>query len=110
MKNGAVSHRIPFQALREEVSCHALASSLQAYSKELESVGFKILKAEDVTVDWRECTTQRALQFEANNDLQEVIGESTHHNLLSFYKTIAELFSHGNLGGLRIVAQKPFGW
>jgi hypothetical protein len=99
------------QTLREEVSCPSLAPSIESYSHELEQAGFKIVRVEDVTADWTQHTAARVAEMQAHQeDLAPVIGADNYKNLLAFYSTVADLYARGNLGGLRIIAEKPFGW
>lgn len=64
------------QTLSEEVGCAPLAASLEVYKRELEAAGFKIVKAKDVTEDWRAYTAARVVAFAKDEQkLVPIIGE-----------------------------------
>ncbi len=61
----------------------------------------------DCTDEWAALTLARADSFDARRTaLEPVYGADTCARLGAFYRTIAQLFAGGNLGGVRVVAQK----
>ncbi|KAJ6785364.1 hypothetical protein PWT90_03239 [Aphanocladium album] len=83
--------------LRDVVSCPYLPSR-ERYIADLEAVGLKNVKFEEVTVDWSIFVHGRAVEY----------GQSLNPeaSLLTFYSTIDELFRGGRLGGARIIATR----
>ena len=66
------------------------------------------LKIDDLSDDWRQFTHERYVAF--YNDRQrheQVHGEVIVGGLESFYAAVDRLFAGGNLGGLRLMGQKP---
>ncbi len=100
-----------WETLRDDVGCPSMAGSIEAYCHELELAGFKVVKAVDMTLDWRGYTKDRCLEFAANHArLSAIMGEDVYLKLKRFYDIVAALYAAGNLGGLQIYAQKPRGW
>jgi hypothetical protein len=56
---------------------------------------------------WSEFVASRRQQYEAQRERHvRVQGEALYKNMLQFYEVMDALFSGGNLGGVRITAQK----
>jgi hypothetical protein len=56
-------------------------------------------------------TSKRHADYLAAKAVQsEIVGADVFKGLEAFYKTIADLYAGGNLGGIEIVAVKPKGW
>jgi sarcosine/dimethylglycine N-methyltransferase len=109
-QNGRLTHE-EWRTLRDDVGCPSMVGSLDAYSNELELAGFKVIKVEDMTSNWRGYTKDRSLQFATDHEaLSDVLGEDVYLNLKRFYDIVAALYNGGNLGGLHVYAQKPRGW
>lgn len=110
VQNGKLT-RDEWKTLRDDVGSASIAGSIEAYTNELELAGFKVLKADDMTADWRGYTKDRSLQFATDHQrLSNVMGSDVYLNLKRFYDIVAGLYNGGNLGGLHVYAQKPLGW
>eukprot|EP00035_Acanthoeca_spectabilis_P020720 m.434320 g.434320 ORF g.434320 m.434320 type:complete len:603 (+) comp17696_c0_seq1:64-1872(+) len=100
-----------WRVLKEDVSCTSLVGSVDEYKAQLEAAGFKIREAKDVTVDWRQYTSDRVDNFlRDQHSLEAVMGPEIYASLLKFYTAIRDLYQGGNLGGIEIYAEKPLGW
>lgn len=95
------------QALSIEVYCDR-APSMSEYHQELSQAGFSRIELLDMSETWTKFVQQRLQGFEnawqRNVDLH---GESVTRGLHEFFSTIVQLFTAGNLGGIRAVAFKP---
>jgi cyclopropane fatty-acyl-phospholipid synthase-like methyltransferase len=101
----------PFNAEEERLLSEKLyAQSLptpEAYRDELTNAGFEIQEMTDMSTNWRDFTAARLETYRASRRGQVAIhGPDLVDALEDFYATVAQLFAGGNLGGLRIVAQK----
>lgn len=65
---------------------HTLACTLTVcfylrYKSELESAGFKVREATDVTADWRKYTADRVAKFTSDRErLEPILGRAVHHH------------------------------
>ncbi|KAL3785699.1 hypothetical protein HJC23_008732 [Cyclotella cryptica] len=97
--------KVEVESLARDVFCKDLPSR-EEYIQQLELSGYKNIQFIDMTTEWTQCVTKRLEHFIANKDgYVKVHGEEAYSGLLEFYAAIAALFSGGNLGGVRIVAQ-----
>ena len=95
---------------KSDVYCHTLPS-LETYTKQLESAGFEVAEIDDRTNEWKAITAKRVQEWDARQEeIANLAGESVYADMGTFYRSIAELYEGGNLGGLTIVARKPPGW
>ncbi|TMW58664.1 hypothetical protein Poli38472_010223 [Pythium oligandrum] len=93
--------------LREDVYCVELCvqAELQALIQEC---GLEVVQFEDVTTKWLPYVTKRAENYEANLEKHIMLdGEATAKGLNHFYKSVADIFTRGNLGGYTLVARRP---
>jgi len=66
------------------------------------------VKHESLTSRWRELTKQRAEDWLAKKEAHVARhGADIFQRLSYFYNTIVDLLAGGNVGGIRILAQKP---
>lgn len=90
------------QTLAEEIACPYLPTK-EEYMAQLAEAGFRDIQFEDVTPLWRSWVAERYQKF---SDRQEIYlqrhGKEMVDSYLHFYRTVAELFAGGNLGGARI--------
>jgi len=94
------------RSLKEDVYCANL-STKNEYIKQLEDCGFYNIKFEDRTEAWTKYVNDRAREFvAARENFSRVHGRPTYEHLLHFYTAIVDLFNSGNLGGVRIFAEK----
>lgn len=94
------------RTLQEDVFCTYLPS-LDKYKADLEKAGFTLVSVEDVTDDWTNYTRERVEKFDQNKaEFVRIHGEDIWTRLRYFYNQVRELYAAGNLGGVRIVAQK----
>ena len=78
------------------------------YESDFRDAGFLNLEVHDMSEDWREFTQERYVAF--CNDRQrheKVHGNAIVDGLERFYADVDRLFSGGNLGGIRLIGQKP---
>jgi len=93
-------------SLKNDVYCADLPTR-EEYIKCLENCGFHHIKFQDRTVEWKKYVNDRVKQFVgAQERFEQVQGKPMYDHLLHFYMAIVELFNSGNLGGVRIVAEK----
>lgn len=91
--------------LAEDVFCHRVPT-LAEYETELSAAGFVDIELTDVTVAWRLFVADRFAEFRAARSLMiDRHGEELVDGLDHFYASINDLFSGGNLGGLRLTAR-----
>lgn len=94
------------QRLAKDVFC-PYVPNLEAYRKQIESSGLRVVEIVDLTEDWKAYTQERVSKFKLHKDsFSKLHGAAIFESLLYFYQTVADLYAAGNLGGLRIVAQK----
>ena len=93
-------------SLAKDIFCKDLPSK-ETYIQHLESAGFYNIQFVDMTAKWTEYVSNRLEQFVANKATYVAVhGDYAYSGLLEFYNAVATLFSGGNLGGVRIIAQK----
>ncbi|KAF6830430.1 methyl transferase-like protein [Colletotrichum plurivorum] len=83
--------------LRESVSCPGLPDE-RGYVEQLERAGFEVLSWVDVSTSWSEFVHQRAVEFRRDF--------AADAELTSFYNAVDEVFSSGQVGGVRITCRK----
>jgi len=89
-------------ALTEIIACPYLPSREQ-YIQDLEQAGFTDIEFVDVSHLWQPWLQDRFDKFEYNRSHYESLFDVDLVNSYShFYQTVANLFSSGNLGGVRI--------
>jgi hypothetical protein len=65
-----------WKVLNNDVACKTLVGSVSEYKAELESAGFKVREATDVTADWRQHTADRVAKFTSDREkLEPILGE-----------------------------------
>jgi cyclopropane fatty-acyl-phospholipid synthase-like methyltransferase len=93
-------------ALAATVACPYLPSR-EEYESHLESAGFSALEFVDVTPQWTDWVQQRATQFHAERDRHLAVhGAALVESYDHFYRTVADLFASGAVGGVRLAGQK----
>jgi cyclopropane fatty-acyl-phospholipid synthase-like methyltransferase len=77
------------------------------YEKDFTDAGFVDVATVDMSDDWRQFTCDRYDEFcNTRNRQLRVHGEEIVAGLDSFYAAVARLFVSGNLGGIRLIANK----
>lgn len=95
-----------WQALGEKVYCRYLPSR-QDYEEQLAAAGFELVEMTDMTASWSRFVTERLAVFRADRARQEALhGAALVEALDDFFSTVVTLFAGGNLGGVRVVAQR----
>lgn len=95
------------QILRDDVYCSYLPT-VDQYQSELLNAGFTIAVCESLTSSWCTWTAQRRDRWIASRAEQmKLHGQAIYDSLLTFFTLIADLFSGGHVGGIRIVARVP---
>ena len=80
----------------------------ETYASDYRDAGFSNLKIDDLSENWRQFTHERYVAFcDDRQRHEQVHGEVIVDGLESFYAAVDRLFSGGNLGGLRLMGQKP---
>ncbi len=80
----------------------------ETYASDYREAGFMNLKVDDLSENWRQFTHERYVAFcNDRQQLEQLHGEVIVDGLESFYAAVDRLFSGGNLGGLRLMGQKP---
>ena len=93
--------------LRDKVYCPYLPS-LDQYIADVKGGGFSDVVVVDKTDDWTTFVVDRLDAFRSNRDVVAArYGETTVDELDDFYAAVADLFTSGRLGGLRLTATKP---
>jgi len=89
---------------------HLFPNSLVSESKyfsSLEGAGFDVSKADDMTNDWTEFTSDRLKSFRKSREQYIVIhGVEAYEVIETFYSKMAGYFSRGLVGGLRVAAKR----
>lgn len=85
------------RTLRESVSCPGLPDE-RGYVEQLEGAGLEVLGWVDVSTSWAGFVRQRAVEF--RRDFPDDV------ELTSFYDAVDEVFSSGQVGGVRITCRK----
>ena len=77
------------------------------YFSSLESAGFDVSMAEDMTEDWTEFTSDRLKSFRGSQEhYVSVHGIEAYETIETFYSKMAGYFARGLVGGLRIAARR----
>ena len=93
-------------SLQRDVFCSDLPTR-EEYIKHLEASGFRNVRFEDRTERWTTFCSDRLRTFVADRGrFESVHGKPTYDRLLHFYTAVLNLFQSGNLGGVRICAEK----
>lgn len=78
----------------------------EEYISQLETSGFQNIQFIDKSTEWTEYVHHRLFRFMYTQyRFEEIHGKRTYRSLLHFYNAVAVLFSSGNLGGVRIIAE-----
>lgn len=94
------------QALQQQVSA-VTVSSIEQYQQDLEAAGFTEVEIIPMTDVWGDWTKHRYESFKVEAAQHRgLFGNQLYEKRLSFYKTVADLFAGGNLGGARITGFK----
>lgn len=94
------------KVLSEDISCDYLPT-IEEYQSHLINAGFSVVSSEDITFQWREFVEERKEKFIQNHEsLIKTHNEEIVTELEDFYSKMAWLYNGGNLGGLKIIAQK----
>ena len=81
---------------------------LEGLRRDLERAGFGDIRIDDLTSPWTAFVSERARAYRANREHEVALhGEGVYTGIDDFYTSVAALFGGGNLGGLRVSAQKP---
>lgn len=92
--------------LKSVVSAHTVTSNA-TYIAELEAAGFTDIEVDDLSEPWRKWTKARHESYRASREETiKMHGEKLYNDRVHFYEIIDELFSGGNLGGVRITGRK----
>ena len=84
-------------------------TSMEEYRRDLEEAGFEIRLMHDLQEPWMQWTRERYEVFcEQREEKVAKHGKNVVERLDFFYSGIANLFASGNLGGVRVVAVKPY--
>eukprot|EP00929_Paragymnodinium_shiwhaense_P064543 TRINITY_DN3232_c0_g1_i1.p1 TRINITY_DN3232_c0_g1~~TRINITY_DN3232_c0_g1_i1.p1 ORF type:complete len:643 (-),score=202.69 TRINITY_DN3232_c0_g1_i1:329-2188(-) len=95
------------KSLHDAVGASFVPSEVR-YRAHLESVGFTNLEFESLDHEWTKWAVERHRQYAATKEKQiKEHGEETFRKREGFYKSIADLFQSGELGGVRITGQRP---
>jgi cyclopropane fatty-acyl-phospholipid synthase-like methyltransferase len=83
------------------------APSQDEYREELERAGFVNVQVDDLSDNWAQFTNERMNAYRKDKERHlRIHGEGTVAAIEEFYDTVDRLFQGGNLGGVRVVAQK----
>lgn len=78
------------------------------YESDFRNAGFANLNVSDMSIDWQYYTYARYEEFCRDRKRHEQVhGSVIVDGLESFYAAVDRLFSGGNLGGIRLIGQKP---
>ncbi len=92
--------------LREKVGC-TLLQTREQYERDLRSAGFEEIKFLDMTEEWGGFVSGRLRSFQDDYEKKvSVHGEPLARKLGEFYQVVAQLFSQGNVGGVRITGRR----
>ncbi len=102
--------RAPFSAADEldaRDTIHGVTlTSVEEYEGDLCRAGFGPVALVDMTADWAAFCARRAAGWQSDHARHvRVHGEATCRRLEQFFLTVARLFEHGGLGGLRVSAR-----
>lgn len=91
--------------LNDMVACPDVPT-IRAYQEHLEQAGFAKITWENVTSLWRDWVQKRLINFQdKQDDYRQKYGNDLVQSYLNFYHAIVDLFTGGNLGGVRIWGQ-----
>ena len=95
------------EKLSREVYCDRVPT-MDEYEQELTAAGFRDINLIDMSAPWTEFVLQRFDGFNAARERNlSLHGSEIIDGLGQFSETIVELFTAGNLGGIRFTASKP---
>ena len=95
------------ETLALKVYCRGLPR-LDALYRDLEEAGFTDVDAHDLTPSWTDFVSERARAYRERREQEVALhGAEVFEGLDDFYRSVAELFRAGNLGGMRVSARKP---
>ena len=93
--------------LSREVCCDHVPTMAE-YFDELSGAGFTRIELVDKSTEWTRFVVERQVAFENARERNESLhGKQVVNGLSEFYNAIVELFTAGNLGGVRFTARKP---
>lgn len=93
--------------LSRELFSNSMVSEAD-YVTSLESAGFEIIEARNMTDDWRDFTRQRLSMFDGRQDAFIAIhGEALFRARRHFYSKIVEYFTANAIGGFQVAARRP---
>ncbi len=91
--------------LADKVYC-PYVPDLDTYISDVSAAGFTDIETVDKTADWKAFVADRLAAFRnARPNLEQRYGSATVDGLDDFYSTVANLFTGGHLGGLRLTAR-----
>jgi len=77
------------------------------YITNLESNGFKLILAEDMSESWTDFTKKRITQYHIDKERNiRIHNKEIVESLSTFYNFVGQYFSSGKLGGIRVIAKK----
>jgi SAM-dependent methyltransferase len=92
--------------LRHKVQCPYIPTP-QTYCEQLIAAGFTPVSVTDMSEAWTDYTRERYEAFRIDRSRHQVVhGRAVAEGLEDFFRTIADLYGAGVLGGLRIVAAR----
>ena len=92
--------------LAEQIACPYLPT-LESYQQDLARAGLGVLAYENVTPLWHNWVHKRWYQFQQNQaHYRQKHGDDLVDSYLHFYQAVVDLFSGGNVGGVRIWGQR----
>ncbi|MDH3451807.1 MAG: hypothetical protein OEN20_05250, partial [Gammaproteobacteria bacterium] len=95
------------EILAREVFCEHVPD-MDEYRAELNRAGFEDLELIDMSEPWSVFVQERWSGFRALRERNlQLHGAQIVDGLDAFYSAVVELFTNGNLGGIRFVARKP---
>ena len=81
-------------------------TSAEEYERELRAARFSAVQLIDMTADWAAFCAGRAAAWRAARDRHvRVHGVDTYERLEGFFSGVQQLFEHGGLGGIRVLAR-----
>lgn len=88
--------------------CCDRAPTLAAYQTELAAAGFTDIELTDLSAPWTDFVRERRRRFSADRERHLAVhGAEIVAGLEQFYAAVGDLFTAGNLGGLRLTARRP---
>ena len=96
-----------WEVLKEKVLCPYLPSP-EEYKDQLAEAGFTDIQADDLSDDWTAFTRERYDAYRGRRERNlELHGPEVTDGMEDFYKTAADFYGEGILGGLRVTARRP---